>query len=350
MTYICGIRGNMRGESDLASLWDQLNALYPAILPADPKHAINGTQLLVKAQPKLIGNYAEASIRQHFSDMSKDPTSRIAKVASGHGYYLRNPENVASDQPASPELPASTSAKKREAQPEEKFRSIFIRHSEEVSRQFPIHIEHTKAQRRLAGINQWKFPDVILLRWAIGKVTDEGYVLDQDALTVKTSLGEPSFALESIELKIALSLATLRESFFQCVSNSQWAHRSTLVVANSIDDKTLRDELERLGASYDVTVISFGLTNEVLDGLPGANDIRQMTAADFENKVTAKISLTVISTGKERATLDWEHVNDLRSQSGDFRDLFEWIAYCLLQKKAHSIDEFRQIRTLTKKR
>jgi len=334
----------------MASLWDQLNDLYPMILPSEPGRSMNGTQLLAKVQPKLKGNYAEGSIRQHFSDMSKDPTSKIAKVASGHGYYLRNPENVASDQPASPELPPPASARGRDSQPEEKFRSIFIRHSEEVSRRFPIHIEHTKALRKPGGVNQWKFPDVILLSWGIGKVTDEEYVLDQDALTVKSSLGEPSFSLESVELKIALSLSTLRESFFQCVSNSKWAHRSTLVVANSIDDKTLRDELERLGASYDVTVVSFGLTNKVLEELPSANDIRQMTAADFENQVTGKISLTVISTGKERATLDWEHLNDLRSQSGDFRDLFEWIAYCLLQKKAHSIDEFRQIRKLTKKR
>ncbi|MGD1062988.1 MAG: hypothetical protein ABR860_06975 [Terracidiphilus sp.] len=334
----------------MASLWDQLNEIYPSVLSADSEQSINGTQLLAKVQPKLTGDYAEGSIRQHFSDMSKDPTSKIARVTSGHGYYLRNPENVASDQPASPELPPPALTKGRDSQPEEKFRSIFIKYSEEVSRQFPIYIEHTKASRKMGGVNKWKFPDVILLSWGIGKVTDEEYVLDQDALTVKTSLGEPSFSLESVELKDTLSLATLRETFFQCVSNSKWAHRSTLAVANSIADETLRDELKRLGASYDVSVISFGLSDKVLEELPNANEIRQMTAADFENQITGRIALSVISTGKERPTLDWEHLNDLRSQSGDFRDLFEWIAYCLSQKKAHTVEEFRQIRKLTKKR
>ena len=230
---------------------------------------------------------------------------------------------------------------------EEKFRSIFIRHSEQLNpnQKFAMCIEHRRATRRDAGVNQWKFPDVVLLAWQVGKLTDQGYKLDPDLLAVKTSLGEPPFSLESIELKVEISLSTFRENFFQCVSNSKWAHGALLAVANNISDNTLSDELRRLGASYDVSVVSYGLSSELLERLPSASDIRKMPDAEFEC-IASKMSPTRISTGKERATLDWEHINDLHSLSPDFRLLFQWIAHCLSQKRAYNFSNFRQIQTI----
>jgi hypothetical protein len=164
--------------------------------------------------------------------MSKDLTSSIAKIADGHGYYLRNTENrVNLEPPPGAEVSTATEVSGgREIQLEEKFRSIFIRHSEQANQKFPMHVEHTRATRREAGVNQWKFPDVVLLDWeGVGDLTDQGlYRLDPNLLAVKTSLGEPPFSLESIELKVGVSFPTFRESFFQCVSNSKWAHGAVL--------------------------------------------------------------------------------------------------------------------------
>jgi hypothetical protein len=111
-------------------------------------------------------------------------------------------------------------------------------------------VEHTKGLRQRAGINKWKFPDVVLLRWEVGSVTDRGFRLDKDLLEVKRSLGEQPFRLTSAELKVELTASTLRESFFQCVSNSKWAHTAQLTVANRLIDEVVVEELRRLGASY----------------------------------------------------------------------------------------------------
>ncbi len=177
----------------MATLWEQLNKLYPEVLSPDPASAINGTKLLEKIAARLDGDYSENSIRQHFSEMSQDSTSSIAKVASGHGYYLRpQPEGQAaaadSVGPTSKIQPVEESAG-RELQLEEKFRSIFMRYAER-SNLFPMHIEHTRATTRAAGVNRWKFPDVVLLNWGVGEMTDQGYRLDPNLLQVKMSLGE----------------------------------------------------------------------------------------------------------------------------------------------------------------
>lgn len=331
----------------MATLWEQLNRLFPEVLSPEPREAINGTKLLEKVRNCLEGEYSENSIRQHFSEMSQDPTSSIAKVADGHGYYLRKPENRESLAGPIAAEPVKAS-EGREVQLEEKFRSIFMRHSER-SNLFPMHVEHTRASSRAAGINRWKFPDVVLLGWGVGEMIDQGYRLDPNLLTVKMSLGEQPFSLHSIELKVSLAMSTFRENFFQCVSNSKWAHGASLAIANTIDDSTLSDELRRLGASYDISVLSYGLSSEFLESLPSASEIRNMTDAEFDDRITVNITLQRISTGKERTSLDWEHIRDLRSLSPEFRLLFEWVAYCLAQKRAYTFMNFNQIQSIEKK-
>jgi hypothetical protein len=329
------------------TLWEQLNSLYPEVLSADPSQAINGTELLEKVRRRL-SEFAEDSIRQYFSLMSQDPTTSIAKITDGHGYYLRRTDSRWGDEPVAPELPRVPGG--REFQLEEKFRSIYMRYSEqEQANQFPIHVEHTRAARREAGVNQWKFPDVVLLSWQLGKPAEQAYKpaeqvyrLDPNLLAVKTSLGEPPFSLRSVELKVALSLPTFREDFFQCVSNSKWAHSAELAVANKVQDDTLSRELRRLGASYDVSIVSYGLPSEFLESLPSASEILEMEAADFDGQIAGKISLARLSTSKGRASLDWDHIYDLRDQKA-FPLLFEWVAHCLAQKRAYSFDEFQQI-------
>lgn len=279
--------------------------------------------------------------------MSQDPTSSIAKIADGHGYLLRSIESRGSAEPAAAELPRSIG--RRESQLEEKFRSIYMRYSEqEQANQFPIHVEHTRAVRREAGVNQWKFPDVVLLSWEVGKPTDQGYRLDPYLLAIKTSLGEPPFSLKSVELKVALSLSTFRADFFQCVSNSKWAHRAELAVADTVNDDTLRTELRRLGASYDVSVVSYGLPPHLLESLPNASEILNMPAAEFDKEVAEKITRNPLTTGNKRASLDWEHINDLRDLNA-FPLLFEWIAHCLAQKKPYTFNEFQQIQKIERR-
>jgi hypothetical protein len=278
--------------------------------------------------------------------MSKDLSCSIAKVSYGHGYYLREAlaEKQVPQEP-NPPKPAEQVSAGRDSQAEEKFRSIVMRYSEQTDSSFPIHIEHTRAMKSEAGMHKWKFPDLVLLKWTVGKLTDDGYRLDKDLLSVRASLGDPLFSLESIELKVALSVSDFRENFFQCVSNSKWAHRSTLAIAGTINDQKVRDELERLGASYDIAITSYGLSEEKLASLPSAQVIKEMNDGDFE-EIASQIKYIQISTGKDRSLLDWEHINDLRTLSPDFIALFEWIAYCLAEKRASTFTNYQGIKKL----
>ena len=71
------------------SLRHQLTEVLTEYLPANPKEAIKGTELIRLLRMKLEGNYSDASLRYHFSIMSCDPASPIAKVEKGQGYYRR---------------------------------------------------------------------------------------------------------------------------------------------------------------------------------------------------------------------------------------------------------------------
>jgi hypothetical protein len=337
------------------TLWDQLNKIFPEVLPADASQAINGVKLLELVRPRLNGKFADDSIRGYFSYMAHNQGAAIAKKSGGNGYYLRtevpsSTEIGADKQPG--KIPATTNTSEvegRDETPEEKFRALFMRYSELTTLQFPTKIEHTQAKKGPAGQHIWKFPDVVILRWAAGKSKETGAKLDPTLLATMSSLGEPPFMLQSVELKVSLSLTSVRENFFQCLSNSKWAHRSTLVVAANVDDEILRNELERLGASYDVSILTYGIPEATLQTLPSAKKIRDMPLPQFEQDIAPLISESRISGARDKAALDWETIKDLQSISGDFVSLFEWIAYCLEEKQAFTFDEFSQIRRIKKK-
>ncbi|GEC94801.1 hypothetical protein ZRA01_08740 [Zoogloea ramigera] len=331
------------------TLRDQLSELLPGLLPENPDSAVNGTSLLEAVRPRLQGEYTEATIRQHFSVMAGDPTSPIARVSQGHGYYLRAATPVVEAQDAVltevgvVEQPAEQDGG-RSSQREEKFRALFIRYCE-IGNRFPVHIEHTTAARQPAGVNKWKFPDVVVLDWDVGRISDAGYQIDRGLLEVKRSLGDQPFRLTSVELKVGLSLSSFRESFFQCVSNSKWAHHAYLVTANALQDETLVRELRRLGTSFDISVLSYGLSNEVLDQLPNAEVILRSNDQEIE-RLAAAISISRVSSGRAREALDWEHIEDVRTQSGDINDVFVWISRCLIDGRPYAFDDFKQIAQL----
>lgn len=332
------------------TLRDQLGEILPRILPHSPDTALNGTSLLERVRSQLKGEYSDQTVRQHFSVMANDPTSPIARVSQGHGYYLRASVSV-TEGPHGEDVEIIGGEEQgidqgigRSGQREEKFRALFIRDCE-IKNRFPVHIEHTTAIRQPAGVNKWKFPDVVVLDWDVGRISDAGYQIDKELLEVRRSLGDQPFRLTSVELKAGLSLSTFRESFFQCVSNSKWAHHAYLITANPIQDETLVTELRRLGASFDISVLSYGLSNDALDQLPNADEIRKCKDQDFE-RFAKNISISRISSGRARDTLDWEHIEDIRTQSADVSGVFVWISRCLKDEIPYSFDHFQRILSL----
>lgn len=334
------------------TLAEQLARLLSSsdLLPTDPANAVMGPELLERVRDKLDRVYEDSSIRQTFSTLSKDPESPIARLASGFGYYRRPPiaaqaapDDIGEDPTDDGDQPRSD-ATGRDAQPEEKFRALIIRLSR-LQNRFPVHVEHSTGTRQPAGVNKWKFPDIVILDWDAAKGTDEGVVLDSAILEVKRSLGEQPFRLSSIELKAELSLGTFREFFFQCVSNSRWAHSAQLAVAAPITDSLLADELRRLGASYGVNVVSYNLTRETIATFPTASYI--LAASDGEIATLAKkLSPEVLATGAARTELDWAHLRDMMTQHATFSELFDWIARCLRDGVPYAFDKYHQLREI----
>ena len=71
------------------NLREQLRNLLPDLLPDDPAEAIKGTELIRLVRVKLGEGYSDATLRYHFSILSYDPSSPIATVDQGQGYYQR---------------------------------------------------------------------------------------------------------------------------------------------------------------------------------------------------------------------------------------------------------------------
>lgn len=306
-----------------------------------------------KLKPQLKGEFTDGTIRTHFSVMSREATSPIAKVEHGHGYYLRaltdtsdSPTNENSQSEVRSTAPGASllEAHPRELQLEEKFRALFMRYVR-LENRFPMHVEHTQGARQAAGVNRWKFPDVILVEWDAGEATDSGYTLNHAVLEVKRSLGEQPFRFTSVELKVEATLGSFREQFFQCVSNSRWAHNAELVFATAITDTVLANELRRLGSSYGVAVSSFGMTTEQLVALPSATEIAKLAESELE-ALTQGLSIVSISSGQSREYLDWEHLRDMVAQSTHFADLLNWVSRCLQDKRAYSYSSFQDLQRI----
>ena len=113
-------------------------------------------------------------------------------------------------------------------------------------------INHSRSGKKEYG--QWVHPDMVgcyfpLDDWA-SEVTE-----------LSGTLGSPAIKLYSFELKRKVTLANLREVFFQTVSNSSWANESYLVAAEFATDEELMPELKRLCTSFGIGVISLDVND-----------------------------------------------------------------------------------------
>ena len=143
---------------------------------------------------------------------------------------------------------------------------------------------------RKKGYNEWLHPDIVGVYLPIDDWKKEVIKFNQ-------LLDNNSIRLFSFELKKSLSKANYRESFFQTVSNSSWAHEGYLVAAEISKDEDLLSELERLSASFGVGII-------------------QLNLSDFD-------SSAVLFPARSKEFLDWETINKLCDQNKDFAKFIE---------------------------
>ncbi|MCW1921539.1 hypothetical protein OKA05_03175 [Luteolibacter arcticus] len=324
------------------SLRTQLTEILPPLLPSNPSEAIKGTELIRLARLQLNGAYSDASLRYHFSIMSCDPASPIAKVEKGQGYYRRSApvpaltgaqELLSLSQGRLDDLSSDHEAVDSALERLRKFRAVVTRYYE-VNGRFPYVFRQAFAQGASLG-NLWKFPEVVLVDWETGDAPDEVFALDPTMLSLKQRLGLPPFRLHAARLRIHPSLASFREDFFQALSASMWAQGGELIYAAPVEDEALADGLRRLNAIFGVGVISFGLTAQALDDLPRAANILNAHPRETE-ALMDRLQINRIAAPHTRQHIDWQSLDGLRRESEEVQHLIGWLNDCVGKGRAEA--------------
>ena len=328
------------------SLRKQLTDILPALLPANPSDSIKGTELIRLTRLQLSGNYSDASLRYHFSIMSCDPGSPIAKVEKGQGYYRRSAPLPALS--GAQELLALTQGRLDDLTSVDqdvmdntmlrirKFRAVVTRYFE-INGRFPFAFRQAFGREAPIG-NLWKYPEIVLVDWETGGSPDEEMALDETMLAFKQRLGIAPFRLHAARLRIQPSLLTYREDFYQTLAVSGWAQGGELIYAAPIEDEALADSLRRLSASFGVGVTSFGLTPDALDDLPRPANILNAHPRETE-AIMGKLDINRLAAPRSRAQLDWNELGSLRNESEEAEKLVLWLTRCIDERRAEGFKE-----------
>ena len=161
-------------------------------------------------------------------------------------------------------------------------------------------IHHEKSSK--SGYNEWIHPDIVGFYIPLEDWRPD--VIEFNRLSDNNSL-----KLFSFELKKSLTKGNYRESYFQAVSNSSWAHEGYLVAADILQDDDLLSELERLSSSFGIGIIH--LDPHDIDGS------------------------TVLYPARVRPYLDWETINKLCEQNVEFERFLQDVKIDFESKRVH---------------
>ena len=312
------------------NLRSQLSRLLSKILPVNPRDAIKGTELIRLLRMNLDGEYSDASLRYHFSVMSCDPSSPIAKVEKGQGYYRRSAAMPALS--GAQELVAMTQGRLDDLHDSSaidqamlrlgKFRAIVRKYAETRS-----HFTFEFHESLSAGVplgNLWKFPEMVLIDWEHGKFEDDGLQLDPGHLALKQTLGLPPYCLSSVRMRVETSHNSFREDLFQTMSSSLWANEGILYLAANIEDESLGDQVRALATELGIGVVTFGLNIQKIDNLPHPAQIEN--AMDRETEaIMGMLRVEKITSPKRRSHCGWDTLQALRNDHPEMNQLLAWL-------------------------
>lgn len=327
------------------NLRDQLKEILPDILPRNPNQSIKGTELIESVKYRLKQEYSDATLRYHFSIMSCDPSSPIAKVAQGQGYYLRTETihsmnsamNMIGNENASDQLTAFTSGDSDLViHRANKFRAVVQKYNE-TRGYTPFSFEESFSEN--AVINRWQVPDLSVVEWLAGQLTEDGIMLDKEKADVLRRLGKNPVRISSIKLRLELNNLNANEILHQCLSTSEWANGGELVVAAAITDDKLLSQIQKFSSRYGIGVVSFGLDADIIDDLPESAAIENLTAEEFES-ICSLFDIRRYAVPVKRTSFDWQHVSDHRQENEDFARFERWLSCCLSEERVIAPREF----------
>ena len=167
------------------NLREHLRILRPEILPSSAADAIKGTDLIRLIRYRLGDEYSDATLRYHFSILSYDPTSPIAKVDQGQGYYLRTKRSATSALASRVGLFEPTGTAEIDAMRQRYLRVIAIYERLCHQRgQFPFVLNgHSGLPLRVES--DWEVPDVVCADWEVETGHDEQPRFDETMLSLR---------------------------------------------------------------------------------------------------------------------------------------------------------------------
>jgi hypothetical protein len=314
------------------NLREQLRHILPEFLPSSPSDAVKGTDLIRLVRLRLGDEYSDATLRYHFSILSYDPTSPIAKVDQGQGYYQRRKKLNGSPggsgrgglfEPDSPEMDAARLRFQRVTAIYE--RLSLLRGS------FPFLLNGRNGNSpHLNG--EWEVPDFVTADWDIDPASDDEVRFDQSMIDLRRHVGGPEVNLTGVQLKLGVTLESFSGDFFQALSATRWAIQGELVIAETLSDEALVDSLRNLGHQFGLGITSLGIDPGRLDELPSPDELLAMSAAEFE-AVHSLLQIQKITLATQRHTLDWAAFSSLRKKHESVAELTRWLSDCL-EKRA----------------
>jgi hypothetical protein len=309
------------------NLREHLRHILPEILPTQPSEAIKGTELIRLVRFRLGDEYSDATLRYHFSILSYDPTSPIAKVDQGQGYYLRLKRSLNGTSNGRSASFFDSSAE-GDLVHDRYLKLLAIYERLSLGRaQFPFVLNGRHGMPlKLEG--DWETPDLVCADWDVETGADEQPKFDETMLSLRRHLGGPEVGITGVTIKLAMSLETFSPDFFQAVSATRWTTQGELIIAEAVNDEALVESLRSLGHQFGVGITTLGIDLATIDGLPDSESILGMTASEFE-AVQAMLKPNRLTAPTQRTTLDWGTLAQLRKKYPSVAELVRWLSECL---------------------
>jgi hypothetical protein len=316
-----------RGALPGMNLREQLRNILPEILPHAPEEAIKGTELIRLVRLRLGDDYSDATLRYHFSILSYDSTSPIAKVDQGQGYYQRTKK-----QPLGHDIHRRLfdGGEVHEDLAQSRFQRVAAIYEklclQRAQYAYPLNGgPHAAPESR----GHWDIPDLVTAEWDIESTGEECIArFDASMQDLRRHLGGPETSLVGVQLKIGLTLDNCAAEFFQALSATRWTLMGELVIAEPLNDEALVEALRSLGHQFGVGITSLGIQMDLLDELPTARELRGMSMDQFE-KVQEKMRPQRITIASPRQRLDWQTLSALRKKHESVAGMVRWLSECL---------------------
>ena len=172
-------------------------------------------------------------------------------------------------------------------------------------------IYHEKSVKKGQKHNEWLHPDIVGF-----SLTTQSW--KQPVVDLAQTCGCVAAMLYSFELKIDIDFSTLRQYFFQAVSNSSWAHEGYLAAVNISDDQEFREELTRLSQSFGIGIIRLDLAEP--------------------------LNSEVLLPARSREEIDWETINRIAEVNEDFTNFITCVVNSVKINQV-ALDKFDDVLT-----